>query len=117
MRKRGEEWKFKPRRVEIFYFVSLKEGWTETKGPGPFRGEAFVDIFPLALAQLLGEAFALTALRLRQDKVFSFLVLGLYFSCINVCLPLGHMCACLVFVRELHPIIAGGTGQEVEVFV
>jgi hypothetical protein len=23
----GEEWKFKSRRVEIFYFVPLKEGW------------------------------------------------------------------------------------------
>ena len=25
----GEEWKFRSRRVEIFYFVPLKEGWAK----------------------------------------------------------------------------------------
>ena len=27
------EWKFKSRRVEMFYFVSLAEGWAKTTGP------------------------------------------------------------------------------------
>ena len=28
------EWKFKSRRVEMFYFVSLSEGWGKAAGPG-----------------------------------------------------------------------------------
>jgi hypothetical protein len=28
------EWKFKSRRVEIFYFTPLSEGWAKAEGPG-----------------------------------------------------------------------------------
>jgi ketosteroid isomerase-like protein len=28
------EWKFKSRRVEMFYFVPLSEGWAKAEGPG-----------------------------------------------------------------------------------
>lgn len=28
------EWKFKSRRVEMFYFVPLSEGWAKASGPG-----------------------------------------------------------------------------------
>src|SRR5262245_14399349 len=28
------EWKFKSRRVEMFYFVPLSEGWAKATGPG-----------------------------------------------------------------------------------
>jgi len=28
------EWKFTSRRVEMFYFVPLSEGWAKTEGPG-----------------------------------------------------------------------------------
>ncbi|MBM4258200.1 MAG: nuclear transport factor 2 family protein [Deltaproteobacteria bacterium] len=28
------EWKFKSRRVEMFYFVPLSEGWAKAPGPG-----------------------------------------------------------------------------------
>ena len=30
----NDEWKFKSRRVEMFYFVPLSEGWGKATGPG-----------------------------------------------------------------------------------
>ena len=30
----NDEWKFKSRRVEMFYLVPLSEGWAKTSGPG-----------------------------------------------------------------------------------
>ena len=30
----NDEWKFKSRRVEMFYFVPLSEGWASSKEPG-----------------------------------------------------------------------------------
>ena len=30
----NDEWKFKSRRVEMFYFVPLSEGWGKAAGPG-----------------------------------------------------------------------------------
>jgi ketosteroid isomerase-like protein len=30
----NDEWKFKSRRVEMFYFVPLSEGWAKTTEPG-----------------------------------------------------------------------------------
>ena len=30
----NDEWKFKSRRVEMFYFVPLSEGWGKVTGPG-----------------------------------------------------------------------------------
>ena len=33
-RKVDDEWKFASRRIEMFYFVPLSEGWATSDGPG-----------------------------------------------------------------------------------